>query len=73
MVADEIVEEEEEIDAPGVSEVCAIDKDSGNGIIPEVSPEFLCRVVRSKSTRIMGPYQESQKSFVGFLRSERTR
>jgi hypothetical protein len=43
VVAVKFFEGEEEVDAPGVSEVCAIDKDSGNGI-PEVSPEFRCRV-----------------------------
>jgi hypothetical protein len=43
LVAEEVVLEEEEVDAPGVSEVCAIDKGSGNGI-RDVSHEFRTRV-----------------------------
>jgi len=73
LVVADVIFEEEEVDASGVSEVCAIDKDFGNGI-PRVSPEFRCRVelCARNLRKSWGPYPESQKRFVGLLRSERT-
>ena len=59
---------EDEVGAPGVSEVCAVDKDSGNGK-PEVSPEFRCRVelCARNSRESWGHTQKVKKTLWAFF------
>ena len=68
MLPAEIVEEEKEVDAPVVSEVCATKNESGDGI-PEVSPEFhaLVELCARNLRESWGHIQNAKKALWAFF------